>query len=61
MSVTEPKLTGSGLVSCGCGNHRDRCIFGRPHAMATPWYAGNGVWRLTWHCGTCGSECLTTD
>lgn len=55
------KLTGSESVTCECGNHLDRCKFGRPHIMASPWYAGGGVWRLTSKCFDCGSECLCVE
>lgn len=58
MSAPEQdRLAGSGAVTCECGNHRNRCHFGRPHGWSTPWYDDSGVLRQTDKCMECGSVC----
>jgi len=59
-SATDKHIPGSGPVSSCCGNHRDRCRFGRVHGWAGPWYKG-GELRYTFHCIDCDSECLAVD
>jgi hypothetical protein len=48
---------GSGPVH-RCGGHRERCIFGRPHAWTT-WYENAQLQRTpdTCHCYHCGGVC----
>lgn len=56
MNTTTAPL-GSGPVTCGCGNHRSRCRFGRPHTWAMPWFDDDGELRNTARCMECRSEC----
>jgi hypothetical protein len=54
----EKPTRGSGTVTC-CGGHRERCLFGRPHAWERPWFENGRVQRLatTYHCHDCRGTC----
>lgn len=60
MSTTTTQA-GSGPVDCECGNHRNRCRFGRPHTWAAPWYDDNGVLQRAFRCQPCGSVCTAEE
>lgn len=45
-----------------CGGHRQRCLFGVPHAWAT-WYEGGKLQRtrLTFYCCRCDGVCTAEE
>lgn len=60
--VTRPTAPGSGAVTCACGNHRERCSFGRRHTWAD-WYHQAELVRTedTYSCWNCGAVCTTEE
>lgn len=58
MSMTT--LRGSGAVTCECGQHRERCIFGRLHSWALAFvdhHTGRAMPAPRFHCMDCDTYC----
>jgi len=63
MTTAGRPMRGSGPVRCddqNCHGHRDRCLFGRPHAWGMPWYR-DGVLQQTFHCIDCDGVCIAVE
>lgn len=56
-SRTVDKPPGTGEVSECCGNHRQRCRFGRPHTWTTWYYQGRLVRTSATYACDCGAVC----
>ena len=58
--MTKVNLRGSGAVTCGCGEHRDRCLFGRQHVWSLAFvdhHSGRPLSFHRMHCMACDSYC----
>ena len=62
MGIVTKKNAGTG-EQCECGNHREKCLFGRNHMWQTPFYKEDDSTSILYHtfcCSNCRAECLRT-
>ena len=57
-------LRGSGPVTCSCGRHRERCLFGTQHSWSMAYvdhHTGRRMESPMLHCMTCDTYCALVE